>query len=106
MTTETPLPVIAPWEQVTAPAQQARLEAELRQEVAGHSADFYSKARLLARRIDRDDFLFATEDAQWPFAVVHLTFSGKAEAAPWPKAELYATVAAVQTRMQTDADLY
>jgi hypothetical protein len=68
-----------------------------------HSAAFFAQAQLLARRLDRDDFLFEIKNAQWRYAVVHLTFSGRPEIAAWPLAKLFLTENEVAEMLKRDA---
>lgn len=66
---------------------------ELKRELQGEHDLSTAKARALARREDNDDVLFALENGPAPFAVVHLTWSGKPEANGWPKFTTYQTLA-------------
>ncbi len=54
--------------------ERLRLETELKREVSHEHPLFGLSGRCLARRADRDDFLFSFSDAKHPFAVVHLTW--------------------------------
>jgi hypothetical protein len=78
---------LEPWE----PAP-AGLEAELAREVGrGHPLAGRS-AVSVGRRVDCDDVLFFLPDGPQPFAVVHLTWSGRREASPgWPSTAFYSS---------------
>ncbi len=64
----------------------AGFERELRREVApGHLLfDVRNDVRAIAGRVDCDDALFWLGEQDGRFAVVHLTWSAKAEPADWP----------------------
>jgi hypothetical protein len=74
------IPLLDPW---TAVADGDALEAELRREVAPGHALYGRGVRALARRTDCDEVLFALVGSD-ECAVVHLTWTGKAERAPLP----------------------
>ena len=63
-----------------------RLEAELRVEAAeGHP--LYGETMVAIARCEGcDDVLFSIEGEHVRWAIVHLTWSGKPERAPWPRA--------------------
>jgi hypothetical protein len=69
------------------------LAAELTRELAHDHPLRGVRARAIARRHDRDDVLFAIEGGPAPYAVVHLTGSGKAEGPAWPSFEAYESLA-------------
>jgi hypothetical protein len=52
-----------------------RFEDELKKEASSTHALFGLMAQCLARRADRDDFLFFLPEHSHPLAVVHLTWS-------------------------------
>lgn len=63
---------------------------ELRKELASQHVLFVVALRAIARHIECDDVLFATEDLENPLAVVHLTWVGRTESEPqWPYTTLY-----------------
>ena len=69
-----------PWEPVTYSGEI--LVGELRRELpAGHALSGVPVVAV-ARRTNCDDVLFATADPSKPIAVVHLTWSGRAELGP------------------------
>ncbi len=82
--------VLPPW---TTVRDSAAPGAELSRELCDKHALHGSQARAIARREDNDDVLFALEGGPAPFAVVHLTWSGKEEPDPrWPACELFETL--------------
>jgi hypothetical protein len=59
-------------------------EAELKKEVCALHPLYGHQVRCLARRRDRDDFLFASPTSSRPIAAVHLTWSAEKTAVfPW-----------------------
>jgi hypothetical protein len=64
----------------------ATFEAELRRELSSDHALHGLPASLLARRDDRDDFLFSLNDAR--VAQVHLTWRQE-HTGEWPKARIF-----------------
>ena len=66
------LELLLPWEKCS-----RGLENELKKEVSPKHILFGIEAVSVARRIDNDDVLFFLPDYEKPFAVVHLTWSGK-----------------------------
>jgi len=84
---------LEPWEPLPE-AKAAFFEHELRLEVIeGHSL-WQKEVRVIARRVDRDDVLFAYRDeGGWGCAVVHLTWRGQAEYHPnWPASVLFGDI--------------
>jgi hypothetical protein len=78
------------------------LEAELARELPPGHRLFGRKVRAVARRVDRDDFLFVVEpvDRSGPFraappewALVHLTWSKETDPR-WPSTEMYPSIEA------------
>jgi hypothetical protein len=79
------------WEPITDEAVASSLLTELTREVCQKHRIFQRAIRALARRVDCDDVLFLTNDAERPLAVVHLTWRGQEESDPtWPITELFA----------------
>ena len=72
-----------PWIKVS--PLEINFEAELKKELGiGHPL-FGRTVRAIARRADNDDVLFEVSGCLRPFAVVHLTWSGKIDQDPrWP----------------------
>ena len=69
------------------------LEKELRKEVATTHVLFGVEAISIARRIDNDDVLFYLPKYKNPFAVVHLTWSGRPEDnSVFPYTKLYTSL--------------
>ena len=69
------------------------LEGELRNEVGEGHPLHGRKAIAVARRQDSDDVLFLLLDHPSPFAVVHLTWSGKPERnSNWPQTTFYTSL--------------
>jgi hypothetical protein len=76
---------LEPWE----PAP-AGLEGELAKEVCARHPLAGRRAVSVGRRVDCDDVLFFLPEGPEPFAVVHLTWTGRMEANPvWPVSTLY-----------------
>jgi hypothetical protein len=69
------------------------LAAELTRELGDDHPLRGVRPRAIARRHDRDDVLFALGGGPAPYAVVHLTGSGKAEGPAWPSFEAYESLA-------------
>jgi hypothetical protein len=83
---------LAPWYAVTDNATCAGLEEQLRREIAPTHVLSGQTVRLIARRADTDDALFALSDGR--VAEVHLTWRGSTETDPrWPATALYASLA-------------
>ena len=57
---------------------------------------------VLARRRDRDDFLFAIEDGSRRVAKVHLTWARHPEKPPWPQTVIFADIATWSEAMRAD----
>lgn len=66
---------------------RAAWEAELRTEIPPGHPLAGTTWRMLARRTDRDDAVLAL--APRGYALVHLTWSGRAESPPWPRTKLF-----------------
>lgn len=80
-----------PWGPVTDRDTRAGLERQLRVEVSERHVLFGADARLVARRDDTDDVLFALSDGRW--AEVHLTWRRSVEPDPrWPATALFASL--------------
>ena len=92
--------LIPPW---TTVRNGAALETELARELGPGHPLHGVRARAIARRGDNDDVLFALERGPAPFAIVHLTWSGRVEADPaWPGFELIETLSAWRDRVSLD----
>jgi hypothetical protein len=76
-----------PWEAIKGRQEALRLEEEIYKEIASNSVLSNRKICAIARRIDCDDVLIAVPDNKTDIqiAMIHLTWSGKQETAPWPK---------------------
>jgi len=81
------------------------LEAELRKEVSPAHVLFGVDAVSVARRTDNDDVLFQLKDFDKRFAVVHLTWAGRADQDPqFPFTRFYDSVESwVDGCMRTDS---
>jgi hypothetical protein len=79
---------LEPWKPVNEFGEA--LVAELQREISeGHILCGVSILAVV-RRADNDDVLFVTNDPSKPLAVVHLTWTGKSERAPyWPRTTIY-----------------
>jgi hypothetical protein len=94
---------LAPWQPVHAPG----LGAELQKEVSAGHPLYRQDAVAVGHRCDCDDVLFFLPKNTLPYAVVHLTWSGKAERVDWPATTLYASLEDWITRgMQRDHQTY
>jgi hypothetical protein len=94
---------LAPWQ----PVRASTLAAELQKEVSTGHPLYQRDAVAVGQRCDCDDVLFFLPKNPLPYAVVHLTWSGKAEPEGWPATTLYASVADWITRgMQPDHQTY
>lgn len=81
-----------PWEPAGKFAGQ--LEEELRRELGPRHPLRDRPARAIARSTNSDDVLFTIAGAEAPLAVVHLSWSGRAEADPrWPSFVPFADLA-------------
>jgi hypothetical protein len=79
---------VSPWERLTESGEA--LVNELQKELPHQHILYGVPVMALARRIDCIDVLFAIDDPSKPLAVVHLTWTGKAETDPlWPTTTLY-----------------
>jgi hypothetical protein len=80
-----------PWYAVAHGATCAGLEQQLRREIAPRHILAGKDVRLIARRTDTDDVLFALRDGR--VAEVHLTWKGSREPDPrWPATAIYASL--------------
>jgi len=94
---------LAPWQPVHGPG----LVAELQKEVSAGHPLYQQDAIAVGQRCDCDDALFFLPNNSLPYAVVHLTWSGKAEGAEWPTTTLYASLDDWLTHgMQPDHQTY
>lgn len=83
--------MLTPWNSIEDEIVRAALGAQLVREVGPRHMLFGLPARLIARRQDNDDCLFALEDGR--VAHVHLTWRKSRESDPrWPAAILYDTL--------------
>ncbi|WP_339386771.1 hypothetical protein [Vibrio caribbeanicus] len=95
-----------PWCDITEfPISHAEsLVCELTVELSGQNVEWIeSGIKLLAKREDQDEILIATEDK---FYIVHLTWSGKLEHAPYPKISSYDSWEQVLVRLSSDSEHY
>ncbi|MEL7168448.1 MAG: hypothetical protein AAGN64_03755 [Bacteroidota bacterium] len=89
-----------PWLSVDGEHARA-LERELCREVhPDHPlCERCAAARAFAQRTDCDDVAFALDEG---FAIVHLTWKGRAEQGVWPGTSLFETLEAMQAQMALD----
>ncbi len=84
MTIEWPAPWTAP-----DPATSQALEDQLHKEVGTNHVLKDTRVRLIARRLDQDDALFALDDGR--IAEVHLTWHQSPDLDPrWPRTAIFA----------------
>lgn len=80
---------LEPWTKTVGGADDSMAQ-ELHREVGVEHVLHGAKVVTVARRIDCDDVLFASDDPAKPLAVVHLTFAQHPEPAPrWPDTKIY-----------------
>jgi hypothetical protein len=85
MDTFTTIAWLTPWQ----PVSTLGLVAELQKEVAPDHPLYQFEAVAIGQRCDCDDVLFFLPHRTPRFAVVHLTWSGKAERTGWPTTTFY-----------------
>jgi hypothetical protein len=78
---------LTPWIQTGADA--VGLEDELRRELGPDHPMYGISVTAIARRIDTDDVLFELTGVPFPYAEVHLTWSGRREPAQWTGVEFF-----------------
>jgi hypothetical protein len=79
-----------PWQAVS-PDRASRLTSQLQRELSKEHVLSGVKTRAVAMRTNRDDVLFELIDHVSPLAVVHLTWSQKAQSdARWPTTHFFA----------------
>ena len=78
----------SPWKSVIDKEAES-LAAELRREVGNDHSLFGLDYRVVGRRVDTDDIILLLPSGPLSFAVVHLTWSGKPEKAPFPYADFF-----------------
>jgi hypothetical protein len=84
---------LEPWYAVEDAAVRTGLERQLSREISPRHALFGQSARLIARRSDTDDALFALQEGR--VAEVHLTWSKQAECDPrWPVTGIFESLKA------------
>jgi hypothetical protein len=76
-------------------------EEELRREVCERHVLFGINAKIIARRQDCDNFLFALPDGR--FADVHLTWSKESDPT-WPDTRIYDSAEQMRATIQSDID--
>lgn len=79
----------------------SRFAAELKRELCPEHELFGQPVKIIARRQDRDDYLFALADGR--YANVHLTWH-TVRTAVWPLTEIFQTQAAMEIALQRDTD--
>ncbi len=84
---------LSPWYPIDDPAICRGLEDQLRHEISDRHVLAHQTVRLIARREDTDDALFALEGGR--IAEVHMTWSKSKEQDPrWPVTAVFETLAA------------
>ena len=79
---------LEPWDSLC--TEPSSFEKELYNEVGEKHILYGKKVMAIGRRYDCDDFLFRIYDADFNFAVVHLTYSGrKEESFKYPRTKVY-----------------
>jgi hypothetical protein len=82
------------WHTVTG-SEAEKLTAELRREIAADHVLAGRTATVVRRCSGCDDVIFRLDGDV--FAVVHLTWSGRREPAPWPRTAILSTFLAVES---------
>ena len=87
-----------PWQDVL-PEQRSRLDAELRAEVGpGHVLE--GRSTSVIARCGACDHVFAHIDESPPgWAIVHLTWSGRPDRAPWPRTAVFTSIRAATAEL-------
>lgn len=79
---------LEPWDKLHTEASS--LEKELYEEVGTSHVLYGKKVTAIGRRFDCDDVLFQVHDAEFKYAVVHLTYSTETEENPiFPHTTIY-----------------
>lgn len=84
------LEVLPPWQIISDSTNAERLSQELSSELSPQHALHGLQTTAVAKRIDRDDVLFAVDDGSAALAVVHLTWRKESDPL-WPNTRLFAT---------------
>ena len=101
---EPKLTLLSPWIEPHSPEGPS---LELQREVASQHVLHARSIRAIAVARDRDDVLFAVEDADSVrYAVVHLTWSHKPEPHPWPRTTFFDSLEQWIEWMKADHDDY
>ncbi|KLV03304.1 hypothetical protein ABT56_19430 [Photobacterium aquae] len=80
------------------------LVSELITEFSDQNVDWIkSSIELLAKREDQDEILITSEGK---FYIIHLTWSGRSEQAPYPITSCYESWEQVLARLSSDSDQY
>jgi hypothetical protein len=94
---------LTPWQQ----AQAAGLAVELQKEVGTAHPLYQQQAIAIGQRCDCDDVLFHLPASSVPYAMVHLTWSGKTEPLGRPATSLYTSLEDwIKQCMQPDHETY
>ncbi len=64
--------MLKPWDKLNTEASS--IEIELYKEIGTYHILYGKKVKAIGRRYDCDDILFQVHDAEFKFAVVHLTY--------------------------------
>lgn len=78
------------WELIDSEVQR-KFSDELKREAPSGHVLFGVNASAIAKREDRDDFLFIIEHPEYKYAEVHLTWSIETDPA-WPSASLFKSI--------------
>ncbi|MBH8569846.1 hypothetical protein KB206_13215 [Microvirga sp. STS02] len=97
---------VEPW--VSVSSEQASFEEELRRELAPDNVLYGLSLRAIGRRIDCDDVLFEilSGNANSKLVLVHLTWSGIAEARSCPSTKFFANAEEFTAQMLMDEQDY
>ncbi len=82
---------------------RAALEAELKAEIGGDHVLANRNFDIVAKREDQDDVLVLAEGK---FYIIHLTWSGHTEPAPYPRTEAFASKEHLDAKLVEDVRWY
>lgn len=96
------------WQEPWKPIQpDDSLVREAQKEFSKGHPLFGKNLKVIARRFDQDEVLFELVDDPPGVVVVHLTWSGKPEKAPFPKTHIYKSLEDfAENRMAHDAAIF
>lgn len=96
---------LAPWINISEYSIEHKLalEAELAIELGSQHQLVVGKFSVLAKREDRDDILISNGTQ---FYIIHLTWSGRIELAPYPAVQVFSSIKELYSKLEQDAKFY